>query len=330
MVKKGIIKRCIILSGVVLMFFVISIGFFHEQLAAKEKLVIKIGVQPVILPELITQSKGILEKKYKNKYEISWIEFTHAGPGIEAMAAGEIDFLDAGVMPLIQGREKGRDYWAVGNSIGNVTGMVIRKDPGIKGLKDLKGKKVSYPGAGSWQYAILLMALEKGGLTIKDVELHRARFPEMPILMKKKSVDAFVGVEPFLSLSIVEGDAEMGFRPADELSGFFVVRPAFAKSNPEAVTNVLAEFHETSKWIKSHPEEAAEEYAKVFKGAIKKEVILYAIKNGLTFMDDIVPTYDHWIKFINSTNSYELTKIADIETFVKDFIHPEFAKKVRK
>lgn len=320
-------KRTIMLMGVVLAFFIVLLGSLHNGSAAKEKLTIRIGVQPVLLPELITKLQGTLEKKYKDKYDIQWIEFTHGGPGIEAMAAGEIDLFDAGVMPLIQGKEKGRDYWAVGISGANTTGMVVRKDLAIQNVKDLKGKKIAYPGAGSWQLANLLMVLEKAELSVNDVELYKARFPEMPILLKKKAIDGYVGVEPFLSLSVVEGDAEMIFAPPGELAGFIVARPAFAKSYPEAITDILREFNASAKWIRSNPNEAAEEFSKIFKGATTKEVIFHAMKRGI-FIEDLTPNYDHWIRFIGLTNRYKLTDIKDIEKFVKELIHPEFAKKM--
>ena len=321
------LKKRIVLAGMIFAISMILTGSLLNESVAKEKLTIRIGVQPVLMPELMTQLQGTLEKKFKDKYDIRWIEFTHAGPGIEAMAAGEIDLFDAGVMPLIQGKEKGRDYWAVGISTANVTGMVVRKDVGMKSFKELKGKKIAYPGAGSWQLANLLMVLEKADLTINDVELYKARFPEMPILLKKKAIDGYVGVEPFLSLSAVEGDGEMIFSPPGELAGFIVVRPAFAKSNPEAITDILREFNASAKWIRSRPNEAAEEFSRVFKGATTKEVILHAMKRGI-FIEDLTPNYDHWIKFIGLTNKYKLTDVKDIEKFVKELIHPEFAKKM--
>jgi ABC-type nitrate/sulfonate/bicarbonate transport system substrate-binding protein len=320
-------RKIIILAGAVLVFFVISSALLSGESVAQEKLTIRIGTQPVLLPELITQLYGTLGKKFGDKYNIKWIEFTHAGPGFEAMAAGEVDFFDAGVTPSIQGKEKGRDYWAVGISGANVTGMVVRKDLGIKSPKDLKGKKIAYPGAGSWQLANLLMALEKGGLNLNDVELYRARFPEMPILLKNKTIDGYVGVEPFMSLSVFEGDAEMLFYPPIDLSGFILVLPAFAKANPKAVTDLLREFNTTAKWIRSQPEKAAEEFSKIFKGTITKEVIRYAMRRDI-FVEDLTPNYDYWIKFIELTNKYKLTDIKDIEKFVKDLIHPEFAKKM--
>lgn len=313
------------------------ICFNADNGICEDKLTIRIGSQPVTLPELVTRLQGTLESTYSDKYNIEWIDFTHAGPGIEAIVAGEIDIFDGGVMPLIQGREKGRNYWAVGNSIANVTGLTVRKDANINKLSDLKGKTIAYPGRGSWQYAILLMCAEEGGFKIDDIKLYKARFPEMPILLKKKAVDGFVGVEPFLSLTVVEDNAKILFRPYERIqhygkamvSGFYITRPEFATEHQEALADVLKVFSETSTWIAKNPEEASKVYADVFKGKITQEVLSYSLKHGLVFLSDIVPQYNHWEQFIKLSNGYGITNIQNINAFVQDFIHPEFAKSIK-
>src|SRR5574340_353410 len=178
---------------------------------AQDRLPIRIGIQPNILPEVILRAQKTLERKYGRIYDIKWIDTTHAGAAIEAMVAGSMDITDAAALPLMQAHERGLDIWGVADSVGDVTGIVVRNDSGIKTAADLKGKTLAFPGKGALQQTLVEMALEGTGVPISDVNLVRARFPEMPLLLEKKAVDGFAGAEPFLSMVLAKGEARMLF-----------------------------------------------------------------------------------------------------------------------
>ena len=64
-----------------------------------------------------------------------------------------------------------------------------------KPIKDLKGKKVGiWPG--STQEVFILERLRMEGMTIKDVTPVRVPFGEMPAMLARGDVDAYVGAEP--------------------------------------------------------------------------------------------------------------------------------------
>lgn len=309
------------------------VGKQGERAEAQQKVVVRIAVQPFIIPSAIMRARRTLEQKYGDRYEIRWIDMTHAAPVIEAMVAGELDLGDTGTFPLIQARASGHDLWAVGDTIGDVTGLAVRPDVGIKTAKDLKGKHLAYPGKLSWQYGILRMVLEDAGLTVDDVKLSLVRFPEMPLLIEKKAIDGFVGIEPFLSLAITKGQATMLFRPSMKVrhkegtlvSGNIVARAAFAKAHPDAVTAYLKEFQEASRWIRSHPREAAQSFNKILKGAVTEEVFMYAVGHGLVYFENVKPQYENMADLVRLTNKYGVTNITNVDDFVKGYVHPEFA-----
>jgi sulfonate transport system substrate-binding protein len=302
------------------------------QAAAQDKIPVRIGIQPIILPEAILRVQSTLEKKYGDKYAFTWINMTHAAPAIEGLIAGSIDIADGGSLPLIAGRARGLDYWAVGDTVGDVTGLVVRIDSNIKTLADLKGKKIAYPGKGSWQYGLLLMALEGTGVNIDQIHLIGARFPEMPLLLQKKAVDGFVGVEPFLSMTVANGQAKLLFRPSWKItqkentlvSGQVIVRPDFARQHPQALRIFLKEFANASRFVKHNPKEAAAIFHKLFPNVVTEKVFNQAVKSGLIYLEDPKPRTDEWVKFVALTNKLGLTKISNPEEFVKAYVHPEF------
>jgi sulfonate transport system substrate-binding protein len=305
---------------------------FCVQGTAQDKIPVRIGIQPIILPEAILRAQGTLEKKYGDKYAFKWIDVTHAAPAIEGMIAGSIDIIDAGVLPLIAGRARGLDYWAVADTVGDVTGLVVGADSNIKTLADLKGKKIAYPGKGSWQYGLLLMALKGTGVNIDQIHLVSARFPEMPLLLQKKAVDGFAGVEPFMSMVVAKGQAKLLFRPSWQItqkentliSGQVVVRPDFARQHPQALRVFLKEFANASRFVKHNPKEAAAIFHKLFPNVVTEKVFHQAVKSGLIYLQDVKPRVDDWVKFVTLTNKLGLTKISNPEGFAKAYIHPEF------
>lgn len=299
---------------------------------AQEKPVVRIGVQPNILPEVIMRERQTLEKKYADRFTVKWVEMTHAAPAIEALVADSIDITDAGVLPLITGKARGANYFAVADAVGDVTGIVVRADRKINSVADLKGTTIAFPGKGSWQYGLLLMALDGTNVKESDLKLVRSRFPEMPVLLRKGSVDGFAGAEPFMSSVLATGEAKLLFRPSSILqqkegtliSGHVVARGEFIERHPDLLRLILKEFADTSRFIRNNPDEAGQLFAKIFPGVVTQEVFASAVKNGLMYLEDVKPRVGDWVKFIKATNRYGLTEIANPDEFAKSYIRPEF------
>ena len=65
--------------------------------AEQPRVVVRIGVQPNILPDVILRARKTLESKYGDRYDFQWIDTTHAGAAIEAMVAAHLAHLEAGL-----------------------------------------------------------------------------------------------------------------------------------------------------------------------------------------------------------------------------------------
>lgn len=80
----------------------------------------------------------------------------------------------------------------------------------IKTPKQLKGKRIGVGGgAGATGEYMVLRVLEKAGIEKKDVTLVNLSFPDMPMAISKKSVDAALIPAPFSIVPLEEGTAKI-------------------------------------------------------------------------------------------------------------------------
>src|SRR5437870_5618870 len=87
--------------------------------------------------------------------------------------------------------------------------LVVRKqlaDSGsVKGVADLKGRKVAMNAYGGIQEYNLTKALEPAGLSVSDLDTTILGFPDMVPAMKNGAIDAAQPPEPFFTNSLEQG-----------------------------------------------------------------------------------------------------------------------------
>ncbi len=84
---------------------------------------------------------------------------------------------------------------------GNMNAVVVSRNSPIRQLADLRGKKVaSQVGTGS-DLAFKDFVLPSAGMRDTDVQVVNARYTEHVGMLQAGLVDAFVGVEPFITLA---------------------------------------------------------------------------------------------------------------------------------
>ena len=172
--------------------------------------VIKVGMKQVI------SDAGILIGMAKGYYKdlgitIEPIQFNSGQEMINQLAAGQLDVgatvTSAGLfnamsrdIPVKIVADKGINFPGQG-----YYRLVIRKDlvDTIKDYKDLRGRKIAVVGTASLDEISLARVLQKGDLTIKDIDLQVIRaFPDMLVSLGNKSIDAAMVIEPFVTLGI--------------------------------------------------------------------------------------------------------------------------------
>jgi NitT/TauT family transport system substrate-binding protein len=124
--------------------------------------------------------------------KFDWFDYSAS---MDAFAAGKIDGVtltngDA----LVTGASGSKNVMILVTDYSNGNDMIVAK-PGIKSLKDLKGKKVGLE-AGFVEHLLLLNGLEKAGLKESDVTLVNTKTNETPQALASGDLEAIGAWQP--------------------------------------------------------------------------------------------------------------------------------------
>ena len=121
-----------------------------------------------------------------------WFDYSAS---MDAFAAGKID---ANLMTngdtLVTGAGGGKGIMIMLTDYSSGNDMIVGK-PGIKSIKDLKGKKVGIE-VGLVEHLLLLHAMKEAGMSEKDVTLVNAKTNETPQVLSSGQVDAIGAWQP--------------------------------------------------------------------------------------------------------------------------------------
>jgi NitT/TauT family transport system substrate-binding protein len=121
-----------------------------------------------------------------------WFDYSAS---LDAYSAGKIDGVcltngDA----LVTGAAGARNVMIMLTDYSNGNDMIVGR-PGIKGIQDLKGKKVGIE-IGLVEHLLLLDGLKKAGLSLNDVTLVNSKTNETPQVLASGQVDAIGAWQP--------------------------------------------------------------------------------------------------------------------------------------
>lgn len=231
-------------------------------LARAESRAVRIGYQKYGTLVLLKE-KGLLESRLKDLgYTVSWTEFP-AGPQLlEALNVGSVDFGTTGEAPPIFAQAAGAPLVYVAYEPPSPAGeaILVPGNSPIRSVAELKGKRVAL-NKGSNVHYLLVKALEKAGLGLKDVEPAYLAPAEARAAFEKGAVDAWVIWDPFLAAA----SAATGARTLADGSGvvanhqFYLSEQTFANANPKAIDAITAALREIDDWARSDPKAAAEQ-----------------------------------------------------------------------
>ena len=189
-------------------------------------------------------------KKADVDVEFEWFDYVAS---MDAFAAGQLDAVamtngDA----LVTGATGAQSVMVLVNDYSNGNDMVVAR-PGIKSIKDLKGKKVGVE-IGFVGHLLLLNALEKSGLSEKDVELVNVPTNETPQVLASGDVDAIVAWQPSSgqALKLVPGSTRI-YSSADEpglIYDVLAVSPASLAANKGKWKKVIEVWYEAVAFLK--------------------------------------------------------------------------------
>lgn len=124
--------------------------------------------------------------------ELLWFEY---GPSMEAFTAGKVDaVMVTNGDGLVTGAGGAKNVAILITDYSNGNDMVVAK-PGIKSVKDLKGKKIGLE-VGFVPHLLLLNGLKKAGLKESDVTLVPTPTGQTPQVLASGQVDAIAAWQP--------------------------------------------------------------------------------------------------------------------------------------
>jgi sulfonate transport system substrate-binding protein len=221
---------------------------------------LRIGVQKYGSLVLLKE-RGLLEKRLAPLgWTAAWTEFPGGPQLLEALNVGAIDFGTTGEAPPIFAQAAGAPLVYVGYEPPAPHGeaILVPKDSPLKGVTELKGKKVAFNKGSNVQY-LVVRALEAAGLGYADIEPVYLPPADARAAFERGAVDAWAIWDPFLAAA----QAATGARVLTDGAGlvknhqFYLAAQPFVAAQPELVQGILADLAEVDRWASGNPAEAA-------------------------------------------------------------------------
>ena len=266
------------------------------------------GVQPATMPIYIARELGLLDPiEKKHNIKVVFRNFAYGAPENQAMAAGELQMASAGMGPAIIAASR-LPATLVAITILEQTAIIVPKDSPLRSVRELKGKRVAFPGEGSQQYPLLLKALADAGLKEADIQLFKTDGAQVPTLLQNKSVDAGITWDPHVSNALAAGHSRVLVKAEKIMpimQGHYVgngeyVHNEFLAKRPEVVQDLVTANVRAIDFILKDPKGAARMWAKQIGFPVN--VIDYSLSEGISvYSRDIVPekaTIDAYARFL--------------------------------
>lgn len=216
----------------------------------------------------VAEHRGLFDK-----YGLD-VQFERVASGTEAIAFLTQGTIDVGgiaiVTSLWNSWQRGLDIrifapGALEPLEDSPTKLILRKtladDGSVKTVADLKGKRIATAGGpGSGGEYLLAKALERGDLTIRDVEALNIANPDMPLALENGSVDAAIAGSPFADQMLAGGHGvvlETDLTPG-LMTVAFVGSGKFLNERPEAAERFVAALVEAARLMQGDDYLAAE------------------------------------------------------------------------
>jgi sulfonate transport system substrate-binding protein len=226
---------------------------------------------------MLIKDKGWLEKEFaKDGTSIRWVQTLGSNKALEFLNAGSIDFGSTAGSAALVGRINGNPIRAIYvYSKPEWTALVTRKDSPIKTVAELKGKRVAVT-RGTDPHIFLVRALQKAGLTEKDIQPVLLQHPDGATALIRGDVDAWAGLDPMMAQTEIRDGARLLYRDADANTyGILNVREEFAKDHPDLVKRVLTVYEAARKYAVAHPDELEASFiaaTKLPKDVVEKQL----------------------------------------------------------
>ncbi len=242
----------------------------------------------------LAKSAGAIEKRLAPRgISVQWNEFTSGPPLLEALGAGALDFGSTGDVPPLFAQAAGGDLLYVAASKGAVDGsaILVKKDSPIQSLADLKGKNVAFK-RGSSAHNFTVKALEKGGLTLGDINAFDLAPPDAAAAFAGGQIDAWAIWDPYYAVQAADPNTRVLATTEGIVDSFsyYLANGAFTKQNPHVIAEALDELKKTGSNAQAHLDETAAAISAVTGVPVPVEKIVLTRKGS--DLGSIIPLDD--------------------------------------
>lgn len=232
---------------------------------------IKVGVSdwPGWVAWYIAEQKGYFKK---HGADVKLILFANYTDSISALSAGQLDANSQTLSDTMAPLAKGVPLKIIlvnDNSAGN---DAVMAGPQIKSMKDLKGRKVALEQF-SVSHFLLTLALNKHGMSLKDVEVVNLAAGDAAAAFLAGKVDAAVVWNPWVNKIQLSGKGHALFT-SQEVPGMIpdllVAREASLKAKRKDFLGMVRAWYDVEKFLRERPQDATAIMAKVVGMAPKE------------------------------------------------------------
>ncbi|MBV9566489.1 MAG: ABC transporter substrate-binding protein [Bradyrhizobium sp.] len=235
----------------------------HSYAQTQSPVAVRAAYIPVVtwLPAWVAKEKGFF-KAHGLDVTLSVAQNLSILPGT---VGKQFEIVPSTAPDLLKSVASGLDVVAVASEVFETednpsTHVIVAKDSGIAGPKDLVGKLIATPTIGGVIHVSVLYWLKKNGVDPTSVRAVEVPFPNMPDQLKAKRVDAVESVEPFAgalrangNVSIADPLLSVG---KDVLFPFWISQGEWARANLPTIEAWIAALEDAKSFIEKNPEEA--------------------------------------------------------------------------
>ncbi len=236
---------------------VLALAFTASAWAA-DPASLRIGYQKGSIALVLAKEHGLLEKRFPGT-QVKWIEFPAGPQMLEALNVGALDVGSTGDIPPLFAQAAGADLLYIGAEPAKpqAENILVRSDSPLHDVAELKGKKVAFQ-KGSSSHNLVLRALNKAGLSYKDIQAVYLTPADARAAFEQGSVDAWAIWDPYASLALSDGHARL---LADGtglgLSGpIYTARRSYAQDNGEFIHALLDQLTAAEALTRSERDES--------------------------------------------------------------------------
>ncbi|AVT81226.1 sulfonate ABC transporter substrate-binding protein [Rhodopseudomonas palustris] len=226
---------------------------------------IRIGYQKNGVLVIARQRRTLEDHFAGQNIGVKWLEFSSGPPMLEAMNVGSIHYGAVGDSPPIFAQAAGAAIvYAAGQPITNGQGILVPKDSPIRGLADLKGKRIGFT-KGSSAHNVVLLALKKAGLTYGDITPVYLSPPDAGPAFAQGSIDAWSIWDPYFAIGELKQNGRVLVNASEvgRTNSFYIANREFAQRNALILKQIIEVTSATARWAEDHRGDVAQSLSAV-------------------------------------------------------------------